>query len=189
MSQLAGDSGKRFEVASIGGCCSFRPLTENPQCFLGRLQHYGGHSGHPAQETFHNIGFANEHCRRQVEKSPLAQIEMSLSPILDGVFWADDGDCDEPDGDRPDERIAGSGCKQDQSNGSRGVDGTWAASGVSAGEGLRPAWPTGVGVTTAWQAQQPLLFDGFACRSDWHPQGALLGLWPDPGSREACGAS
>jgi hypothetical protein len=39
------------------------------------------------------------------------------------------------------------------------------------------------------QAQQPLLCDGFAGRSDWHPQGALLGHWPDPGSREACGAS
>ena len=40
---------------------------------------------------------------------------MSLSTVLVGEFWADDGDCDEPDGDRPNERIAGSGCKQDQS--------------------------------------------------------------------------
>src|SRR6476646_1533978 len=84
---------------------------------------------------------ANGTCRRQIEKSPLAQIEMSLSTVLVGEFWADDGDCDEPDGDRPDERVAGSGCEQDQSDGSRDVDGTWAASGVSAGEGVRPAWP------------------------------------------------
>src|ERR1700694_3864482 len=54
-------------------------------------------------------------CRRQIEKSSLAQIEMSLSTVLVGEFWADDGDCDEPDGDRPDERVAGSGCEQDQS--------------------------------------------------------------------------
>src|SRR5258705_9655098 len=63
--------------------------------------------------------YANETCRRQIEKSPLAQIEMSLSTVLVGEFWADDGDYDEPDGDRPDERVAGSGGEQDQSNGSR----------------------------------------------------------------------
>jgi hypothetical protein len=35
---------------------------------------------------------------RQIEKSPLAQIEqieMSLSTVLIGEFWADDGDCDD----------------------------------------------------------------------------------------------
>jgi hypothetical protein len=106
---------------------------------------------------FHNIRWAYFMCRRQIEKSPLAQIEMSLSTVLVGEFWADDGDCDEPDGDRPYERVAGSSCKQDQSNRSRDVDGTWAASGVSVGEGIQPAWPTGVGVAPAWQAQQPLL--------------------------------
>jgi hypothetical protein len=41
---------------------------------------------------------------RQIEKSPslaqIEQIEMSLSTVLIGEFWADDGDCDEPDGDR-----------------------------------------------------------------------------------------
>src|SRR6267142_6863126 len=47
-------------------------------------------------------------------RAPLAQIEMSLSTVLDGEFWADDGDCDEPDGDRPDERITPSGGWQDQ---------------------------------------------------------------------------
>ncbi len=35
---------------------------------------------------------ANRGCRRQIEKSPLAQIEMSLSTVLVGEFWADDGD-------------------------------------------------------------------------------------------------
>jgi len=41
--------------------------------------------------------YANARCRRQIEKSPLAQIEMSLSTVLVGEFWADDGDYDEPD--------------------------------------------------------------------------------------------
>jgi hypothetical protein len=50
---------------------------------------------------------ANIHCRRQIEKSLLAPIEMSLSTVSVGEYWADDGDCDEPDGDRPDERVAG----------------------------------------------------------------------------------
>src|ERR1700730_1917725 len=83
--------------------------------------------------------YANFDCRRQIEKSPLAQIEMSLSTVLVGEFWADDGDCDEPDGDRPDERVAGSGCEQNQSNGSRDDDEAWSASGVPTGEGLRSA--------------------------------------------------
>src|ERR1700704_7146706 len=82
---------------------------------------------------FHNLSLRDKQCRRQIEKSPLAQIEMSLSTVLVGEFWADDGDYDEPDGDRPDERVAGSGGEQDQDR--RGIDGdgTWAASGVSAG--------------------------------------------------------
>src|SRR5713101_3060287 len=103
---------------------------------------------------------------------------MSLSTVSVGEHWADDGDCDEPDGDRPDERVAGSGCKQDQSNGSRDADEHWSASGVPTGQGLRSAGPGGAGVTTARQAEQPLLSDGFACRSDWHDPGALLRLWP-----------
>src|ERR1700680_2290148 len=106
--------------------------------------------------AFHNNGSAKVRCRRQIEKSPLAQLEMSLSPILDGEFWADDGDCDEPDGDRPDERITRSGGWQDQDLEGIGVDGAWAAPGVSAGEGVRPPWTAGAGVTTAWQAEPPL---------------------------------
>src|SRR5258708_39076973 len=136
---------------------------------------------------FHSRHYANLTCRRQIEKSPLAQIEMSLSTISVGEFWADDGDCDEPDGDRPDERVAGSGCKQDQSNGSRDADEPWSASGVSAGEGKRQAWTAGADVTTAWQGEQPLLSGGFACRSDWPHSGALPGLWPDAGGRGARG--
>src|SRR5258705_10200797 len=66
---------------------------------------------------------------------------MSLSTVLVGEFWADDSDCDEPDGDRPDERVAGSGCKQDQSNGSRDADEPWSASGVPLGQGAAATWP------------------------------------------------
>ena len=35
---------------------------------------------------------ANGDCRRQIEKSPLTQIEMSLSTVFHGEHWADDGD-------------------------------------------------------------------------------------------------
>src|SRR6202521_5932436 len=107
--------------------------------------------------TFHIDHSANCACRRQIEKSPLAQIEMSLSTVLVGEFWADDGDCDEPDGDRPDERVAGSGCEQAQSNGSRDADGPWPAPGVSTGQGLRSARPRGLGFPEARSAEQPLL--------------------------------
>src|ERR1039458_6235375 len=98
-------------------------------------------------DIFHNNGSAKRRCRRQIEKSPLAQIEMSLSAVSVGEHWADDGDYDEPDGDRPDERVARSGGWQDQDRRGIDVDGAWAASGVSAGEGVRQAWPAGVGVT------------------------------------------
>ena len=43
---------------------------------------------------------------------------MSLSTVSVGEHWADDGDYDEPDGDRPDEGVAGSGGSQDR----RGID-------------------------------------------------------------------
>src|SRR5260370_38540683 len=78
-------------------------------------------------------------CRRQIEKSPLAQIEMSLSTVLVGEFWADDGDCDEPEGDRPDERVAGSGGGQYQSSRGSDTDEAGSASGVPIGQGLQPA--------------------------------------------------
>src|SRR5229473_872763 len=90
-------------------------------------------------ETFHNIRTAQSVCRRQIEKSWLAQIEMSLSTVLVKEFWADDGDCDEPDGDRPDERVTGSGGEQDQSSRSRDTDEAGSASGVPIGQGLQPA--------------------------------------------------
>src|ERR1700730_953585 len=79
------------------------------------------HRGNRGQE-FHIALQAGCAYRRQIEKSSLAQIEMSLSTVLVGEFWADDGDCDEPDGDRPDERIAGFGGEQDQSSRSRDTD-------------------------------------------------------------------
>jgi hypothetical protein len=65
-----------------------------------------------ALKAFGHGHLRNATCRRQIEKSPLAQTEMLLSTVLVGEFWADDGDRDEPDGDRPDERVAGSGCEQ-----------------------------------------------------------------------------
>ena len=103
---------------------------------------------------------------------------MSLSTGLDGEHWADDGDCDEPDGDRPDERVTRSGGWQDQDRRGIDFDGTWAASGVSADEGVGRAWTAGAGVTTAWQAEQPLLSDLIACRSDWQVREPLPGFWP-----------
>lgn len=68
------------------------------------------------QATFHKSRYANRACRRQIEKSPLAPIEMSLSPVFesDGELAADDGDFDEPFGDRSDERFARSGRGADQ---------------------------------------------------------------------------
>src|SRR6266446_6784678 len=133
--------------------------------------------------------YANQSCRRQIEKSPLAQIEMSLSTVLVGEFWADDGDYDEPDGDRPDERVAGSGGEQDQSNGSRDADETWSASGVPAGQGVRQAWPAGAGVPPARPAEQSRLPCGFTRYGHWHHSGAVPGLRPDTGGGEARGAS
>src|SRR5260370_9432879 len=100
---------------------------------------------------------AGQTCRRQIEKSPLAQIEMSLSTVLDGEHWADDGDCDEPDGDRPDERVARSGGWQDQDRRGIDVDGTWAASGVAAGQALQPARPRCAGIPPPRPAEHPLL--------------------------------
>src|SRR5450759_3102447 len=91
-------------------------------------------------EIFHNMSYANQACRRQIEKSLFAQIEMSLSTASVGEYWADDGDYDEPDGDRPDGRIARSGRWQDQDRRGVVVEGAWSASGVPAGEGLRQAW-------------------------------------------------
>src|SRR5262249_58947781 len=89
-------------------------------------------------------------CRRQIEKSPLAQKEMSLSTVLVGEFWADDGDCDEPDGDRPDERVAGSSGGERQGKGKRDGDGARPAAGVPAGGGFPSttgarAWFLGTG--------------------------------------------
>lgn len=44
------------------------------------------------ERTFHRHHYAKHPCRRRMEKSPLAQIEMSLSTVLVGESWADDGD-------------------------------------------------------------------------------------------------
>src|SRR6266404_6540353 len=103
----------------------------------------------PQNQTFQIQHYANHECRRQIGKSPLAQIEMSLSTVSVGEHWAHDGDYDEPDGDRPDERVAGSGSEQDQGDGSRDADEPWSASGVPTGQGLRSAGPGGLGFPEA----------------------------------------
>src|SRR5215471_1696680 len=128
-------------------------------------------------------------CRRQIEKSPLAQKEMSLSTVLVGEFWADDGDCDEPDGDRPDERVAGSSGGQSQGNGSRDVDGSRPASGVPAGEGLPSARACSAGFAETGPAEQPLLPCGSTRYGDCDHPGAVPRLRTDAGGREAGGAS
>src|SRR5260370_18131306 len=112
---------------------------------------------------------------------------MSLSTVLVGEFWADDGDYDEPDGDRPDERVAGSGGEQDQSNGSRDADETWSASGVPAGQGVRQAWPAGAGVPEARPADPSRLPCGFTRYRHCHHSPTVPGLRPDTGGVEALG--
>jgi hypothetical protein len=72
-------------------------------------------------ETLKRLGsvichYANLICRRPIEKSPLAPLEMSLSPVFErhGEVTADDGDCDEPRGDQSDGRPTRSGGEPDQ---------------------------------------------------------------------------
>src|SRR5674476_440643 len=109
-------------------------------------------------DIFHNMSYANLACRRPIEKSPLAQIQMSPCAVF-GVAWgaADDGDYDEPFGDRSDERFARSGGRPDQGFRGSEVDGAWAPPGLTAGEGLSSARPRGAGVQSARQAEQPKL--------------------------------
>src|ERR1022692_3528476 len=87
-------------------------------------------------DIFHNISYSNPICRRPIDKSPLAQIQMSPCAVF-GMAWgaADDGDYDEPFGDRSDERFARSGGQPDQGFRGSEVDGAWAPPGLTAGEG------------------------------------------------------
>src|SRR6266550_2320900 len=107
---------------------------------------------------------ANASCRRPIEKSPLAPIEMSLSPVFepDGELAADDGDLDEPFGDRSDERSARSGGGSDQGFGGSDADGTWPSPSVSIGEGVSAARPCCFSVATARATEQPMLSAEFA---------------------------
>src|SRR3954452_7165520 len=59
---------------------------------------------------FHNGTSAKDACRPPIEMSPLSPFQMSLSSP-DGCWErvTDDGDCDEPHGDRSDARAQGSG--------------------------------------------------------------------------------
>src|SRR4051812_46870907 len=132
-----------------------------------------------------------KYCRRQIEKSPLAQIEMSLSLIFesDGEVVADDGDFDEPFGDRSDERSARSGGGANRSFGSCGAVATWASSGVSVGECVSAVRPCSTGVGSPRKAEQPVLCGGAADGGYWHHPRALCRLWADACGREACGAA
>src|SRR5215207_7123378 len=76
-------------------------------------------------------------CRPPIEMSPLSPFQMSLS--APGGCWervTDDGDCDEPHGDRPDARAQGSGGWPDDGERGRAADVADAPPGVPAGQGL-----------------------------------------------------
>src|SRR5215210_3994561 len=76
-------------------------------------------------------------CRPPIEMSPLSPFQMSLSSP--GGCWervTDDGDCDEPHGDRPDARAQGSGGWPDYGERGRAADVADAPPGVPAGQGL-----------------------------------------------------
>src|SRR5207244_2092812 len=109
-------------------------------------------------------------CRRPIEKSPLAPIEMSLSPVFesDGELAADDGDLDEPFGDRSDERSARSGGGSDQGFRGSDPDGTRPSSGVSVGEGVSAARLRCPCIAPTRETEQPILSVEFADRSGWH---------------------
>src|SRR5215210_319449 len=76
-------------------------------------------------------------CRPPIEMSPLSPFQMSLS--WPGGCWervTDDGDCDEPHGDRPDARAQGYGGWPDYGERGRAADVADAPPGVPAGQGL-----------------------------------------------------
>jgi hypothetical protein len=58
------------------------------------------------EPAFHNRSYANYHCRTPVEMSPASPFQMSPSTDCVEELVADDGDSDEPEGDRPDARFA-----------------------------------------------------------------------------------
>jgi hypothetical protein len=55
---------------------------------------------------FHKCDYANYACRTSVEMSPASPFQMSPSTDCVEELVADDGDSDEPEGDRPDARFA-----------------------------------------------------------------------------------
>src|SRR5438309_6359280 len=116
---------------------------------------------------------------------------MSLSPVFesDGELAADDGDLDEPFGDRSDERSARSGGGADQGFGGSDADGTWPSPSVSIGEGVSAARPCCFSVATARATEQPMLSAEFAGGGSWHHPRALCGLRADACGREACGTA
>jgi hypothetical protein len=91
-----------------------------------------------------------EAAENEPDKNRLKRMEAAWRALAEEQDWLDG----EPDGDRPDERVAGSGCEPDQSNGSRDADEPWSASGVPTGQGLRAAGSGGLGLPEARPAEK-----------------------------------
>src|SRR5215210_9046304 len=105
---------------------------------------------------FHSQPSANAPCRSPIEMSPLSPFQMSLS--WPGGCWervTDDGDCDEPHGDRPDARAQGYGGRPDYGERGGAADVADAPPGVPAGQGLPGARAVGAGFDAPRQAEQP----------------------------------
>src|SRR5918993_223772 len=102
-------------------------------------------------------------CRSPIEMSPLSPFQMSLSaPRRGGVGerGSDDGDCDEPQRDRPDARAQGSGGWPDYGERGRAADAADAPPRVPAGQSVSGAWAVGAGFDPPRQARQPPLSGG-----------------------------
>ena len=104
-------------------------------------------------------------CRTPLERSLLSPLQMSLS-LGDGAgeIGSDDGDRDEPAGDRSGSHSAGrrGGANYGARSCPTAADHT--APSVPITQGLSDRWSHGLGVAPARQAQQPLLPSGAADR-------------------------
>src|SRR3954454_1698440 len=93
--------------------------------------------------------------------SPLSPFQMSLSSP-DGCWErvTDDGDCDEPHGDRPDARAQGDGGWPDYGERGCPADAADAPPRVPAGQGVSGARGVGAGLAAPRPAEQPPLSGG-----------------------------
>src|SRR5215207_4310643 len=129
---------------------------------------------------------ANPYCRLPIEMSPLSPFQMSLS-WPDGCWEraTDDGDCDEPQRDRPHARAQGSGSWPDYGERGCPADAADAPPRVSAGQGVLGARAGGAGLDPPRQAEQPPLSGGAPNGDAGADQGQLRRLRSDAGPREA----